>query len=92
MNLLAAGAAFGVVTAIFQKGFLAGPLGVGEGPVEAFLPVMMLAILFGLSMDYQVFLVSRMHEEWLQDEGQQPCPCASARRRPAGSSPRRRRS
>jgi RND superfamily putative drug exporter len=64
MNLLAAGAAFGVVTAVFQKGFLAGPLNVGTGPIEAFLPVMMLAILFGLSMDYQVFLVSRMHEEW----------------------------
>jgi RND superfamily putative drug exporter len=68
MNLLAAGAAFGVVTAVFQKGFLAGPLGVGTGPVEAFLPVMMLAILFGLSMDYQVFLVSRMHEEWMRTE------------------------
>jgi RND superfamily putative drug exporter len=68
MNLLAAGAAFGVVTAVFQNGFLAGPLGVGTGPVEAFLPVMMLAILFGLSMDYQVFLVSRMHEEWLRTE------------------------
>jgi RND superfamily putative drug exporter len=68
MNLLAAGAAFGVVTAVFQKGFLAGPLGVGTGPIEAFLPVMMLAILFGLSMDYQVFLVSRMHEEWMRTE------------------------
>jgi putative drug exporter of the RND superfamily len=68
MNLLAAGAAFGVVTAIFQKGFLADTLGVGTGPVEAFLPVMMLAILFGLSMDYQVFLVSRMHEEWMRTE------------------------
>ena len=66
MNLLAAGAAFGVVTLVFQKGFLAGPLGVGTGPIEAFLPVMMLAILFGLSMDYQVFLVSRMHEEWMR--------------------------
>jgi RND superfamily putative drug exporter len=66
MNLLAAGASFGVVTAVFQQGFLAEPLGVGTGPVEAFLPVMMLAILFGLSMDYQVFLVSRMHEEWLR--------------------------
>jgi putative drug exporter of the RND superfamily len=64
MNLLAAGAAFGVVTAVFQKGFLADALNVGEGPIEAFLPVMLLAILFGLSMDYQVFLVSRMHEEW----------------------------
>jgi putative drug exporter of the RND superfamily len=68
MNLLAAGAAFGVVTLVFQDGFLAGPLGVGTGPVEAFLPVMMLAILFGLSMDYQVFLVSRMHEEWANTE------------------------
>jgi RND superfamily putative drug exporter len=68
MNLLAAGAAFGVVTAVFQDGFLAGPLGVGTGPIEAFLPVMMLAILFGLSMDYQVFLVSRMHEEWMHTE------------------------
>ena len=68
LNLLAAGAAFGVVTAVFQDGFLAGPLGVGTGPVEAFLPVMMLAILFGLSMDYQVFLVSRMHEEWANTE------------------------
>src|SRR3954451_17729404 len=68
MNLLAAGAAFGVVTLVFQDGFLAGPLNVGTGPIEAFLPVMMLAILFGLSMDYQVFLVSRMHEEWVNTE------------------------
>jgi RND superfamily putative drug exporter len=65
MNLLAAGAAFGLVTAVFQWGWGGSviPIG-GEGPVEAFLPVMLLAILFGLSMDYQVFLVSRMHEEW----------------------------
>jgi RND superfamily putative drug exporter len=66
MNLLAAGAAFGVVVAIFQWGWLAGPLGVGGGgPIQPFIPVMFFAILFGLSMDYQVFLVSRMHEEWL---------------------------
>jgi RND superfamily putative drug exporter len=65
MNLLAAGAAFGVVTAVFQWGWGSGIIQIGRaGPVEAFLPVMMLAILFGLSMDYQVFLVSRMHEEW----------------------------
>jgi RND superfamily putative drug exporter len=65
MNLFAAGAAFGVVVAIFQWGWLSGILHTGgPGPVEAFLPVIMLAILFGLSMDYQVFLVSRMHEEW----------------------------
>ena len=67
MNLLAAGAAFGVVVAVFQWGWLGGLVGIGKtGPVEAFLPVMMFAILFGLSMDYEVFLVSRIHEEWLK--------------------------
>jgi RND superfamily putative drug exporter len=65
MNLLAAAAAFGVVTAFFQWGWGSSALGMGgAGPVETFLPVMLIAILFGLSMDYQVFLVSRMHEEW----------------------------
>lgn len=65
MNLVAAAASFGVLTAIFQWGWFAGPLGVeGAGPIDAFLPIMLLAILFGLSMDYQVFLVSRMKEEW----------------------------
>jgi RND superfamily putative drug exporter len=67
MNLLAAGAAFGVVVAVFQWGWLGSVVGIGKtGPVEAFLPVMMFAILFGLSMDYEVFLVSRIHEEWLK--------------------------
>jgi RND superfamily putative drug exporter len=66
MNLLAAAASFGVLTAFFQWGWGSDPLGLGKaGPVEAFLPVMTLAILFGLSMDYQVFLVSRMNEEWV---------------------------
>jgi RND superfamily putative drug exporter len=66
MNVLAAAASFGVLTAFFQFGWGSDPLGLGKaGPVEAFLPVMMLAILFGLSMDYQVFLVSRMNEEWV---------------------------
>jgi RND superfamily putative drug exporter len=66
-NLLAAGAAFGVVTAVFQWGQGGSIIGVGRpGPIEPFLPVMMFAILFGLSMDYEVFLVSRMHEDWLQ--------------------------
>jgi RND superfamily putative drug exporter len=65
MNVLAAGAAFGVVVAVFQWGWLSSLLHTGgPGPVEAFIPVLMLAILFGLSMDYEVFLVSRMHEEW----------------------------
>ncbi|WOX15412.1 MMPL family transporter [Streptomyces sp. N50] len=66
MNLLAAGASFGVLIAVFQWGWGSDALGLGRaGPVEAFLPVMMISILFGLSMDYQVFLVSRMHEEWV---------------------------
>jgi RND superfamily putative drug exporter len=66
MNLLAAGAAFGVVVAVFQWGWFGSLVGIGKnGPIEAFLPVMMFAILFGLSMDYEVFLVSRIHEEWL---------------------------
>ncbi|WP_405795462.1 MMPL family transporter [Streptomyces sp. NBC_01506] len=66
MNLVAAAASFGVLVAIFQWGWGADLLGLGkEGPITAFLPVIMLSMLFGLSMDYQVFLVSRMHEEWV---------------------------
>jgi RND superfamily putative drug exporter len=65
MNLLSAAAAFGLVTAIFQNGWGASLLGIDKtGPIEAFVPVMMFAILFGLSMDYEVFLVSRIYEEW----------------------------
>jgi RND superfamily putative drug exporter len=65
MNLLAAAASFGLVVAVFQWGWGSNIIGAGSGPVESFLPIIMIAILFGLSMDYQVFLVSRMHEEWL---------------------------
>jgi RND superfamily putative drug exporter len=69
MNVFAAGASFGVVVAIFQWGWFTSALGIGgAGPIEAFLPVLFFAILFGLSMDYQVFLVSRMHEEWVHTE------------------------
>ena len=64
MNLLVTASALGVLVAVFQWGWLGEGLG-RQGPIDAFLPVMMVAILFGLSMDYQVFLVSRMHEEWL---------------------------
>jgi RND superfamily putative drug exporter len=70
MNLLSIGAAFGILVAVFQWGDLGSLIGlVGTGPIEAFLPVMLFAILFGLSMDYQVFLVSRMHEEYLKSGG-----------------------
>jgi RND superfamily putative drug exporter len=65
MNLLSFGTALGVMTAAFQFGWGKSLLGFGQsGPIVSYLPVMMFAILFGLSMDYQVFLVSRMHEEW----------------------------
>jgi RND superfamily putative drug exporter len=65
MNLLAAGASFGVLAAVFQYGWGLRALNLGQaGPVESFLPILMLAVLFGLSMDYEVFLVSRIREEW----------------------------
>jgi RND superfamily putative drug exporter len=64
MNLLSIAAALGVVQAIFERGWLGGLLGIQPGPIDAFIPVMVFAIVFGLSMDYEVFLVSRIHEEW----------------------------
>jgi RND superfamily putative drug exporter len=65
MNMLSAGAAFGIVTAVFQHGWGASLLGIDTtGPIEALLPVLMFPILFGLSMDYEVFLVTRIFEEW----------------------------
>jgi putative drug exporter of the RND superfamily len=64
MNLLSIGAALGFVTLIFQDGHGADLLGIGTGPIESFVPVLMFAIVFGLSMDYEVFLISRVHEEW----------------------------
>jgi putative drug exporter of the RND superfamily len=70
-NLLSVGAAYGVVTAVFQKGFGASLIGVDSGvPVVSFVPVMLFAILFGLSMDYNVFLLSRVHEAY--NEGDRP--------------------
>jgi putative drug exporter of the RND superfamily len=64
MNMLSVGAALGIVTAVFQDGFAASLLGIKTGPIEAFLPVLVFPILFGLSMDYEVFLISRVYEEW----------------------------
>ena len=67
MNLLSIGAAYGVIVMIFQFGWGKQLVGVGkEGPIQAFLPIMMFAILFGLSMDYEVFLLSRIREEYLR--------------------------
>ncbi len=69
MNLLAAAGSFGLGVAIFQWGWGSDAMGAGPGgPIDAWIPVMLFAILFGLSMDYQVFLVSRMHEEWVHSQ------------------------
>jgi len=68
MNLLSVGAAYGVLTFVFQEGHGASLLGVDGGatPIVSYVPLMMFAILFGLSMDYQVFLLSRMREHFEQ--------------------------
>ncbi len=65
LNLLTVGAALGVTVTVFQWGWLGGLLGVQKGPIEAWVPVIMFAVVFGLSMDYEVFLVSRIREQWL---------------------------
>ncbi len=69
-NLLSVAAAYGVIVAVFQKGFGAGLLGVGDNvPIVSVVPVMIFAILFGLSMDYNVFLLSRIHEAAKEGDG-----------------------
>jgi len=64
MNLLTIGAAYGVVVALFQWGWLSDLTGVEPGPIETWVPMMLFAVVFGLSMDYEVFLLSRVREEW----------------------------
>jgi RND superfamily putative drug exporter len=64
MNLLSIAASLGIIQAVFERGWLGGLFGVQAGPIDAFIPVLAFAIVFGLSMDYEVFLVSRIHEEW----------------------------
>jgi RND superfamily putative drug exporter len=64
MNLLSIGAAYGIVVALFQWGWLSDITGVSPAPIEPWIPMMLFAITFGLSMDYEVFLLSRVREEW----------------------------
>jgi RND superfamily putative drug exporter len=67
MNLLSIAAAYGVIVAVFQWGWLNGLVGIDKtGPVESWIPMMMFTILFGLSMDYEIFLLSRIREEYLR--------------------------
>ena len=64
VNMLSIGAAYGIAVAIFQWGWFGGVLGIDPAPIEPFLPMMMFAIVFGLSMDYEVFILSRIKEEF----------------------------
>jgi RND superfamily putative drug exporter len=64
MNLLSIGGAYGIIVVVFQWGWGVSLLGTGSGPIEPFLPMMLFAIVFGLSMDYEVFLLSRVREEY----------------------------
>ena len=67
MNLLSVGAAYGVMVAVFQWGWAGRLIGIGEtGPIDPWIPVALFVVLFGLSMDYEVFLLSRIREEWLR--------------------------
>lgn len=67
LNLLSVGAAYGVVVAVFQWGWGSSLIGIQEKlPIPAFVPMLMFAIVFGLSMDYEVFLLSRVHEAWVK--------------------------
>jgi RND superfamily putative drug exporter len=64
MNMLSIGAAFGATVAVFQWGIGADLIGIEEGPIDAWIPMMLFAIVFGLSMDYEVFLLTRIREEY----------------------------
>ncbi|MHB9863972.1 MMPL family transporter [Streptomyces sp. YIM S03343] len=67
LNVLSITASYGVVVAVFQWGWGGPALGVhGKVPIESYVPMMMFAIIFGLSMDYEIFLLSRVHEAWLR--------------------------
>jgi RND superfamily putative drug exporter len=67
MNLLSVGAAYGVIVAVFQWGWAGSFFNIGKtGPIDPWIPLMLFTILFGLSMDYEVFLLSRIREEWLR--------------------------
>ncbi|WTT72426.1 MMPL family transporter [Streptomyces sp. NBC_00080] len=67
LNVLSITASYGVVVAVFQWGWGGPALGVhGDVPIESYVPMMMFAIIFGLSMDYEIFLLSRVHEAWLR--------------------------
>jgi RND superfamily putative drug exporter len=90
LNVLSITASYGVVVAVFPWGWGGPALGVsGEVPIESYVPMMMFAIIFGLSMDYEIFLLSRVHEAWLRT-GDAKASVAHALEIMPGSSPARR--
>ena len=92
MNLLSIGAAYGVMVAVFQWGWGTGLLGLDHAvPISSWVPMLMFAILFGLSMDYEVFLLSRVREHW-EATGDAHRSVSAAWPRPGRSSPARPRS
>jgi putative drug exporter of the RND superfamily len=91
MNIASISAAYGVVVAVFQWGWGAELLGISGGPINPFIPLMLFAIVFGLSMDYEVFLLSRIREEY-DRTGDPVTSVADGWRRRRGSSPQRPRS
>ena len=85
MNLLSMGAAYGVIVAVFQWGWLGSVFGVSRtGPIDPWIPLMMFTIVFGLSMDYEVFLLSRIREEWRRTGDQHHWPWPTAWPAPPG--------
>ena len=90
LNLLSIGASYGVMVMVFQWGWGADLIGLeATVPIVSFIPMFMFAILFGLSMDYEVFLLSRVREEYAA-AGSSTEAVVRGSRRPAGSSPRPR--
>ena len=90
MNLLSIGASYGVVVAVFQWGWGIGLLGLDQPmPIVSFVPLFMFALIFGLSMDYEVFLLSRIREEYLRTKDPHES-VVTASARPRGSSRRPR--
>ena len=93
MNLLSVAAAYGVVALVLQGGWAGQLVGIDTPtPLPAFVPVLMFAVLFGLSMDYEVFLVSRMREAWLRTRNNERGHPRAVWPAPAGSSRPPRRS
>jgi RND superfamily putative drug exporter len=89
-NLISIGAAYGILVAVFQWGWGAGLIGVPEkGPVEMWIPMMLFAVVFGLSMDYEVFLLSRIREEYDKSHDNRPPDPSQPPQAEATSSPPR---